>query len=200
MDQVIDKLNFQGIEVFQYHNNVLTKDLCDELISYYKDNQDNQTRYNKGPSCVSISDKSLEAWQKLKRISDYYLSSYINQFPVGSVEDFEFTHSTVQHFTSDQVLDIHIDSEHHPMSNQNNRLLGMTRCVGMVAYLNDNFEGGLLKFPVQSLEFKPKLGSLLIFPFGYMFPHLVTPCNKDRYSLRLDVWRNGKTNGTDNLI
>ena len=41
-------------------------------------------------------------------------------------------------------------------------------------YLNDNFEGGLLKFPGQDLEIQPKVGMLAVFDGGFNNMHEVT--------------------------
>ena len=41
-------------------------------------------------------------------------------------------------------------------------------------YLNDNFEGGLLKFPNQNIEIQPKVGMLAVFDGGFNNMHEVT--------------------------
>ena len=41
-------------------------------------------------------------------------------------------------------------------------------------YLNDNFEGGLLKFPSQDLEIQPKVGMLAVFDGGFNNMHEVS--------------------------
>jgi len=41
-------------------------------------------------------------------------------------------------------------------------------------YLNDNFEGGLLKFPDQNIEIKPKTGMLAVFDGGFNNMHEVS--------------------------
>lgn len=41
-------------------------------------------------------------------------------------------------------------------------------------YLNDNFEGGLLKFPDQNIEVKPETGMLAVFDGGFNNMHEVT--------------------------
>ena len=44
--------------------------------------------------------------------------------------------------------------------------------VSLVAYLNDNYDGGELTFRLQQLKIKPKAGDLYIFPSNYMYPHV----------------------------
>lgn len=41
-------------------------------------------------------------------------------------------------------------------------------------YLNDNFKGGLLKFPGQDLEIQPKVGMLAVFDGGFSNMHEVS--------------------------
>jgi hypothetical protein len=41
-------------------------------------------------------------------------------------------------------------------------------------YLNDNFEGGLLRFPDQNIEIKPQVGMLAVFDGGFNNMHEVT--------------------------
>jgi hypothetical protein len=47
--------------------------------------------------------------------------------------------------------------------------------VSLVAYPNDNYEGGELYFRLQNLNLKPKAGDLFIFPSNYMYPHQAKP-------------------------
>jgi hypothetical protein len=44
--------------------------------------------------------------------------------------------------------------------------------VSLVAYPNDNYEGGELSFRLQGLKIKPKAGDLYVFPSNYMYPHV----------------------------
>ena len=48
------------------------------------------------------------------------------------------------------------------------------RNVSSVLYLNDEYDGGELHFTKQKLKFKPKSGSLIIFPSSEQFTHHVT--------------------------
>jgi predicted 2-oxoglutarate/Fe(II)-dependent dioxygenase YbiX len=43
-----------------------------------------------------------------------------------------------------------------------------------VGCLSENFDGGLLVFPRQNVEFKLKLGDIIVFPGGITHPHYVT--------------------------
>jgi len=47
--------------------------------------------------------------------------------------------------------------------------------VSLVAYPNDDYEGGELQFRLQDKMIKPKAGDLYIFPSNYMYPHRAMP-------------------------
>lgn len=47
--------------------------------------------------------------------------------------------------------------------------------VSVVAYLNDDYEGGELYFPRFNLTIKPKQGDVLVFPSTYIYEHASLP-------------------------
>ena len=56
--------------------------------------------------------------------------------------------------------------------------------VSLVAYLNDDYEGGGLHFSQQDILYTPKAGDVVIFPSTYMYPHRAMPVeNGTKYSL-----------------
>jgi hypothetical protein len=56
--------------------------------------------------------------------------------------------------------------------------------VSLVAYLNDDYEGGGLHFSQQDVLYTPKAGDVVIFPSTYMYPHRAMPVeNGTKYSL-----------------
>lgn len=56
--------------------------------------------------------------------------------------------------------------------------------IGTVFYLNDDYEGGELYFPLQGIEFKPKPGAAYFFPGDKNYIHGVRPITSGvRYTL-----------------
>jgi hypothetical protein len=56
--------------------------------------------------------------------------------------------------------------------------------VSLVAYVNDDYEGGELNFRLQNLTVKPEAGDLFIFPSNYMYPHTAMPVHSGtKYSI-----------------
>jgi hypothetical protein len=56
--------------------------------------------------------------------------------------------------------------------------------VSLVAYPNDDYEGGELNFRLQNLTIKPEAGDLFIFPSNFMYPHKAMPVHSGtKYSI-----------------
>jgi hypothetical protein len=56
--------------------------------------------------------------------------------------------------------------------------------VSLVAYVNDDYEGGELFFRLQNLKVKPEAGDLFIFPSNFMYPHQAMPVHSGtKYSV-----------------
>lgn len=56
--------------------------------------------------------------------------------------------------------------------------------VSLVAYPNDDYEGGELFFRLQNLNIKPKAGDLFVFPSNFMYPHRAMPVHSGtKYSI-----------------
>ena len=49
------------------------------------------------------------------------------------------------------------------------------RVLSVVAFLNDDFEGGELRFSRQDLTIRPVAGDVILFPSGFTHPHAVLP-------------------------
>lgn len=56
--------------------------------------------------------------------------------------------------------------------------------IGSILYLNDNYDGGSIYFPIQQMELKPKKHSLIFFPGDSNFPHGVRCVSRgERYTI-----------------
>ena len=56
--------------------------------------------------------------------------------------------------------------------------------LSLVAYVNDDYEGGDLFFRLQDLKVKPEAGDLFIFPSNFMYPHQAMPVESGtKYSI-----------------
>lgn len=70
--------------------------------------------------------------------------------------------------------------------------------VSMVAYINDDYEGGGLRFDKINLEVKPDAGDLYIFPSTYLFSHAALPViSGTKYSIVTMTDYNDATHNAD---
>ena len=70
------------------------------------------------------------------------------------------------------------DEQQHDYHSDVGNIESTKRFVAIVAYLNDDFEGGETEFPHFNLKFKPVTGSLLMFPCTWSYLHKGNPSTK----------------------
>jgi hypothetical protein len=106
-----------------------------------------------------LIDLHEEIYQKLK----YCIDDYAKYWGINVVyyEAFNF----VKYEGEGTHFNIHAD--HGPAYNCT---------VSAVIYINDNYEGGDLKFPrLDNLVYKPKVGDIAVFPSNYIYEHASLP-------------------------
>lgn len=108
---------------------------------------------------AELLDLHEEIYQKLKFCIDNYAQYWgIN---VVYYEAFNF----VKYEGEGTHFNIHAD--HGPAYNCT---------VSAVIYINDDYEGGELKFPrLDNLVYKPKVGDIAVFPSNYIYEHASLP-------------------------
>lgn len=52
---------------------------------------------------------------------------------------------------------------------------GMGRHLSCILYLNDNYTGGEIEFPLFKVKIKPKAGMLILFPSNFAYKHIAHP-------------------------
>ena len=101
-------------------------------------------------------------WQELYDSKLQAVKHYSKTFNIGELRYWEamnfVKYGTNQHFM-----------EHHDNGFSYNCV------VSLVAYVNDDYEGGELFFRLQGLNIKPKAGDLFVFPSNFMYPHQAKP-------------------------
>jgi len=106
--------------------------------------------------------KLQELWQELYYAKLQAVKHYCQSFNIGELRYWEamnfVKYGPDQHFM-----------EHHDNGYSYNCV------VSLVAYPNDDYEGGELFFRLQNLNIKAKAGDLFIFPSNYMYPHQAKP-------------------------
>jgi hypothetical protein len=114
---------------------------------------------SKNDTNKDLIDLHEEIYQKLK----YCIDDYARYWGINVVyyEAFNF----VKYEGEGTHFNIHAD--HGPAYNCT---------VSAVIYINDDYEGGDLKFPrLDNLVYKPKVGDIAVFPSNYIYEHASLP-------------------------
>ena len=83
----------------------------------------------------------------------------------------------VVHWETGSYLNVHVDDLGYVTENH----------LPIIIYLNDNYEGGEIKFETHDLSIKPNTGDLVVFPGNMHYAHEVTKVlSGDRYTL--PIW------------
>jgi predicted 2-oxoglutarate/Fe(II)-dependent dioxygenase YbiX len=69
-----------------------------------------------------------------------------------------------------KAMGAHVDS-YDSMFNSNSTVQTNFAMMSAILYLNDDYEGGDLRFPNHDLTLKPKAGSMVVFPSTHPFIH-----------------------------
>lgn len=143
-----------------------------QLIPEYRDCVD--FKFKKTDIELDRSDESLKLqalWQDIYEAQKAAVDDYCKLYNIMELkywEAFNFIkYGPGQHF-----------KEHHDHGYSYNCT------VSLVAYVNDDYEGGELYFRLQELKVKPEAGDLFIFPSNFMYPHQAMPVTSGtKYSI-----------------
>ncbi len=115
-----------------------------------------------------------KTWQEMYSDLQTVIWSYRNMYDIDVKEDEGFT---CLKYSKGAEYRGHVD---HAPSNE--------RVFSIVAFLNDNFDGGELTFPLFDVSVKPKAGTAVLFPSNFPYFHFARPVgssesNEAKYSL-----------------
>jgi hypothetical protein len=106
--------------------------------------------------------KLVSLWEDAHYAQLQAVKHYTKMYNIGELRYWEATnyvkYGPGQHF-----------QEHHDHGYSYNCV------VSLVAFPNDDYEGGELAFTVQGIMIKPEAGDLYVFPSNYMYPHRAMP-------------------------
>jgi predicted 2-oxoglutarate/Fe(II)-dependent dioxygenase YbiX len=180
-----------GIEVtnpalgINIYNNAISAELCDHIINTLEGSLNGQTRYSWQGAKVTEADEVVsnarncldfkvnsrglgERDAENSKIYDMHEMTFRSIYPcttdygmywgvgINYFEAFNF----VKYDGPGTHFKIHAD--HGP---------AYVATVSVVAYINDDYEGGEIYFPRFNLTIKPKKGDIVIFPSTYIYEH-----------------------------
>ena len=158
-----------------YYEDIVPKDGCESLFEVTKNiGQLKPSKYANHAGKIKRSDKRVvmdDMWVKDKTtssiINDFFskvIRKYSDKFERFSCQ----RHSgfRVNRYSVGGFMSEHTDNIHHSHGQE----YGFPQ-VSALLFLNDNYEGGELV--VAGNEYETKMGSGIIFPSNFMFPHEV---------------------------
>jgi hypothetical protein len=186
-----DRVSQHGVTVsnpalgINIYNNAMSEDLCKDIINTLEDNLNGQGMFkwqgarvteaeevlSDARNCVDFKvssnafgarsnhnaplyDMHESAFESIRPCADDYGQYW--GVGIGYYEAFNF----VKYDGPGTHFKIHAD--HGP---------AYVSTISIVAYLNDDYEGGELYFPRFDLTIKPKRGDVMVFPSTYIYEH-----------------------------
>jgi prolyl 4-hydroxylase len=167
------------------YNNAIPESVCTDAIEVLESNLNGKSHYRWQPAMVTEADDAVESarkcvdfkisstnlgqkndansqlyemhsnlFSKIKPLADDYGRYW--GVGIGFYEAFNF----VKYDGAGTHFKIHAD--HGP---------AYVATISIVAYLNEDYEGGEIYFPRFDLTIKPKAGDVVIFPSTYIYEH-----------------------------
>jgi hypothetical protein len=176
-------------DYIKVYNNIISEDLCNKILNEYKNsNEWNETFVGDGTvntnirncSDIQISDSNVidknydirkfldvDLHQQLLKVVEKYSEEFPNFSPTIDTGYDLLRYETGQFYTQ------HTDS-----------FIQQQRSVSCSLSLNDDYEGGEFAFFDREIMIRPGVGSVIVFPSNFMYPHEVMPILKGtRYSI-----------------
>ena len=160
------------------YKDVITSELCDELISLHKKEKEYTEKEVYGEDtnveCYNLDlddypEHEQKVFEVVEGIIDRVLVDHIH-FP----DDLDYeSYSVREHYGGTTLHTDGIFGE-----NRGRRILSI------IIALTDDYDGGEFNFPEQSYQVKLKRGEAITFPPSYFYPHEVSPpSNGERYTI-----------------
>ena len=188
LNEYKDKSSSKLEDYIHVFENVLSDELCDEIVNTFSDDSllcpaaikdENIVNYSRTCTTIPISvpqdqipeDKRLYLDGELFNVVNNVMSMYTEIHPNVQVEidtGYDFLkYAEGQYYTK------HTDS-----------FQKQQRTLSCSFQLNDDFEGGEFCFFDRDIKLSLKKGSALVFPSNFMYPHEILPITKNtRYSI-----------------
>ena len=157
------------------YRDAFMKEECEYFIDLYKSNLSHVNRFTNENydfhqlQLIKAGHRQIanNFALKVKAFADSYfermnLSNFIPKYGFEEVR--------IKHYTSDMEFSTHVDVAD---------LESSKRFLIAILYLNDN--DGYTTFDNLGIKVKPEMGSLILFPPYWMFPHSGQKCSTEKY-------------------
>ena len=162
----------------------LSKDQCKEIVEYckerpfkalgvYRFEEGQDQRIELGGSTKRITDR-VESGEKTPFISKVIYSALKNEIATECKRDFSWLEEPqLLRYSPGGYFVKHADSELR-IPARKEFMKNVDRDISILLYLNDDFDGGHLKFHHFNYTYKPSAGDLLYFPSDHRYEHEAT--------------------------
>lgn len=173
--------------MIKVYENIVSSNICDKILNLYKSGVFKEDDQENKLEALIYSSKSTSdpVWEilleDLKNLAKSKIKEYLSLFSINNPEMYLFSHAGINCLKNNEAIPYHYDIE---VSYYQEKL--RVSHFAILVYMNDDFEGGELVFPLQEMTIKPKKGMMVIFPTSYLYPHAVSPVFLgERYVVRM---------------
>jgi hypothetical protein len=191
---IIKIKNIPQNNIFIIENNeLITNDLCNELINYINTTNNfsiEKWDVNRNVNCkyININDiKETEIKDKfdnsIYKIINYIINYLNNEYNIICSGDSGYCLRKIHGPTrlhKDGINIEPIDNRYIPIKK--------IRTMSIIIALNDDYDGGEFYFPIQDLKIKLKKGQIIVFPPYWTHPHMVDTPENETYRYTINTW------------
>jgi len=142
-----------------------------------KKSQESKTLHKRDSSRVT---QRVMLGKKQEQANEWFRTAFsqsIKALGITQPQWFEAPH--LLRYGPDGKYSMHSDAEHYDHALQRFYRF-IDRDLSMLVYLNDDYEGGELKFSWLNYQYKPVAGDLVFFPSNHVFTHESLPIKSGR--------------------
>lgn len=177
--------------------NAVTEEEIEILLNFARNNKNfdkTETEYNENGNMIYEASNWADRVVSVKTFEQYapemipILKNIVNRMQTVIEDFFDVkvisTGPCIVKWPPGSRQEPHADKEMHEGPDSGTPNAFPWYDLGTVFYLNDDYEGGELYFPLQGIEFKPKPGAAYFFPGDKYYIHGVRPIRSGiRYTL-----------------
>ena len=161
------------------YKNVISSELCDELISFHQKHKETPVvqktiyGYGENTNCYSLA------------VCDFpEYDAKIHNVMIGIVDQLRKDHEYFLFGVHDSGYELR-EVYGPTMIHADNQIDDDDfRVLSVIIALTDDYDGGIFNFPKQSYQVKLKKGEAITFPPSHFYPHEVSgPKNGKRYTI-----------------
>lgn len=155
-----------------------------------------------GPVTPTTPPHLIDFFCEAEDVAYKCLLRYIDLYPfvIGTLQWRARGH--VLKYATGSLLGLHNDNDTNTMIIDGQRYfsqrdIAIHQTVNAILYLNDNYEGGVFRFPVPDLTLKAEEGDIVLFPANYLGTHAVSPVTSGERYVYLIEYGNGGNKVTE---